>query len=91
MRGNRLGWSPTAPTVEKRIREALATPGRPGVRVIAKHFGVNPARCSGSAALSSRTRSRREAGQTVAGPRFRRIQVCPKDLPILIWQVGIGS
>ena len=27
---------------EKRIREALATPGRPGVRVIAKRFGVNP-------------------------------------------------
>jgi hypothetical protein len=26
---------------EKRIREALATPGRPGVRVIAKRFGVN--------------------------------------------------
>jgi predicted site-specific integrase-resolvase len=24
------------------IREALATPGRPGVRVIAKQFGVNP-------------------------------------------------
>ena len=24
------------------IREALATPGRPGVRVIAKQFGVDP-------------------------------------------------
>jgi DNA invertase Pin-like site-specific DNA recombinase len=31
-----------APALEKRIREALATPGRPGVRVIAKQFGVNP-------------------------------------------------
>ena len=30
------------PALEKRIREALATPGRPGVRVIAKQFGVNP-------------------------------------------------
>jgi hypothetical protein len=27
---------------EKRIREALAAPGRPGVRVIAKQFGVDP-------------------------------------------------
>jgi len=26
----------------KRIHEALATPGRPGVRVIAKRFGVDP-------------------------------------------------
>jgi hypothetical protein len=30
------------PHSKKRIREALATPGRPGVRVIAKQFGVNP-------------------------------------------------
>jgi len=37
--GKRL---PIAPALEKRIREALATPGRPGVRVIAKQFGVNP-------------------------------------------------
>src|SRR5262249_52049759 len=40
--GKRLGRPPIAPTLEKRIREALATPGRPGVRVIAKQFGVNP-------------------------------------------------
>jgi hypothetical protein len=26
----------------ERLPEALATPGRPGVRVIAKQFGVNP-------------------------------------------------
>jgi len=26
--GNRLGWPPIAPALEKRIREALATPGR---------------------------------------------------------------
>ncbi len=38
----RLGRPPIAPTLEKRIREALATPGRPGVRVIAKQFGINP-------------------------------------------------
>jgi hypothetical protein len=39
---NRLGWPPIAPALEKRIREVLATPGRPGVRVIAKRFGVDP-------------------------------------------------
>jgi len=37
-----FGWPPIAPTLEKRIREALATPGRPGIRVIAERFGVNP-------------------------------------------------
>ena len=40
--GKRLGRPPIAPALEKRIREALAAPGRPGVRVIAKRFGVNP-------------------------------------------------
>ena len=40
--GKRLGWPPIAPALEKRIREALATPGRPGIRVIAERFGVNP-------------------------------------------------
>ena len=39
--GKRLGRPPIAPALEKRIREALATPGRPGVRVIAERFGVN--------------------------------------------------
>jgi DNA invertase Pin-like site-specific DNA recombinase len=37
----RLGRPPIAPALEKRIREALATPGTPGVCVIAKQFGVN--------------------------------------------------
>jgi hypothetical protein len=41
-RGKRLARPPIALSLEKRIREALATPGRPGVRVIAKQFGVNP-------------------------------------------------
>jgi DNA invertase Pin-like site-specific DNA recombinase len=40
--GKRLGRPPLAPALEKRIREALATPGRPGIRVIAELFGVNP-------------------------------------------------
>ena len=34
--GKRLGRPPIAPALEKRIREALATPGRPGIRVIAE-------------------------------------------------------
>ena len=40
--GKRLGRPPIAPALEKRIRDALAAPGRPGVRVIAKQFGVDP-------------------------------------------------
>ena len=40
--GKENAWAPIAPALEKRIREALATPGRPGVRVIAKQFGVDP-------------------------------------------------
>ena len=46
------------PALKKRIREALANPGRPGVRVIAKQFGVNPRPSSASAALSRRKRRR---------------------------------
>jgi hypothetical protein len=30
------------PGTRKRIREALTTPGRPAVRVVAKQFGVDP-------------------------------------------------
>jgi DNA invertase Pin-like site-specific DNA recombinase len=40
--GKRLGRPPIALALEKRIREALATRGRPGIRVIAERFGVNP-------------------------------------------------
>ena len=39
--GKRLGRPSIASALEKRIREALATPGRPGIRVIAERFGVN--------------------------------------------------
>jgi hypothetical protein len=39
---NRIWGAEIAPALEKRIREALATPGRPGIRVIAERFGVNP-------------------------------------------------
>src|SRR5438132_5722383 len=40
--GKRLGRPPIATALEKRIREALATRGRPGIRFIAERFGVNP-------------------------------------------------
>jgi hypothetical protein len=48
-----------APELEERIRAALAVPGRPGVRVIARQFGVNPGPSSASAsvALSRQARS----------------------------------
>jgi hypothetical protein len=40
--GKRLGRPRIAPELEQRIRKALATPGRPGVRKIAERFGVDP-------------------------------------------------
>src|SRR5262245_26080194 len=40
--GKRLGRPPIAAELEKRIREALGEPGRPGVRKIAAKFGVDP-------------------------------------------------
>ncbi len=40
--GKRLGRPPIAPELEKRIREALDKPDRPGVRKIAEQFGVDP-------------------------------------------------
>jgi DNA invertase Pin-like site-specific DNA recombinase len=40
--GKHVGRPPIAPELEERIRAALAIPGRPGVRVIARQFGVNP-------------------------------------------------
>ena len=40
--GTRLGRPSIAPELEAKIKAALAKPGRPGVRVIAEQFGVNP-------------------------------------------------
>ena len=40
--GRQLGRPRIAPEMEERIRKALAIPGRPGVRVIAQQFGVDP-------------------------------------------------
>jgi DNA invertase Pin-like site-specific DNA recombinase len=39
--GKQLGRPRIAPELEERIRKALATPGRPGVRVIAAKHGVS--------------------------------------------------
>jgi hypothetical protein len=39
--GQRLGRPRIAPELEERIRKALTTPGRPGVRKIAERFGVD--------------------------------------------------
>jgi DNA invertase Pin-like site-specific DNA recombinase len=41
--GKTLGRPRIAHDLEERIRKALATSGRPGVRVIAQQFGVDPA------------------------------------------------
>jgi len=40
--GSGWGGLGSHPTLEERIRRALTTPGRPGVRKIAKRFGVDP-------------------------------------------------
>ena len=40
--GKHCGRPPLAPELVAQIREALAVPGRPGIRVIAKQFGVSP-------------------------------------------------
>jgi DNA invertase Pin-like site-specific DNA recombinase len=40
--GKQLGRPPIAPELEQQIRKALNEAGRPGVRVIAKRFKVNP-------------------------------------------------
>jgi DNA invertase Pin-like site-specific DNA recombinase len=40
--GKHCGRPPLAFELAKRIRQALAVPGRPGIRVIAKQFGESP-------------------------------------------------
>jgi DNA invertase Pin-like site-specific DNA recombinase len=40
--GKRLGRPRIPAETENAVRKALATPGRPGIRVIAERFGVNP-------------------------------------------------
>ena len=40
--GKRLGRPPISSELEERIKAALAVPGRPGIRVVAKQFGVSP-------------------------------------------------
>jgi hypothetical protein len=59
--GKRLGRPPIGLALEKRIREALAAPGRPGVRVIAKQFGVDPGTVQHQPPFRPRRRRRRLA------------------------------
>jgi DNA invertase Pin-like site-specific DNA recombinase len=40
--GKHCGRPPINPELAERIRKALAVGGRPGIRVIAKQFGVSP-------------------------------------------------
>ena len=40
--GKHCGRPPLAPELAERNRQAMAVPGRPGIRVIAKQFGVSP-------------------------------------------------
>jgi DNA invertase Pin-like site-specific DNA recombinase len=40
--GKHCGRPPLAPELAERIRQAMAVSGRPGIRVIAKQFGVSP-------------------------------------------------
>ena len=40
--GKHCDRPPLAPELAERIRQAMAVPGRPGIRVIAKQFGVSP-------------------------------------------------
>jgi len=40
--GKHCDRPPLAPELAERIRQAMAVPGRPGIWVIAKQFGVSP-------------------------------------------------
>ena len=40
--GKHCGRPPIKPELAERIRDAKTVPGRPGIRVIAKQFGVSP-------------------------------------------------
>ena len=40
--GKHCGRPPINPELAERIRKAMAVRGRPGIRVIAKQFGVSP-------------------------------------------------
>ena len=40
--GKHVGRPKLAPKLAQAIRDALSVPGRPGIRVIAKQFGVSP-------------------------------------------------
>src|SRR5262249_17730277 len=89
--GKRLGRPPIAPSLERRIREALAIPGRPSVRVIAKRFGVDPGTVqrisrplAGASVVSTdwplaeNVRELLDQLSLATSHRFRTIQVAPR-------------
>src|SRR5262249_26009083 len=64
--GKRLGRPPIPPHSRNESVRPWRLLGGPVSASLPNSLELTPARCSGSAALSSRTRSRCEAGQTVA-------------------------
>jgi hypothetical protein len=64
--GKRLGRPPSPPHSKNESVRLWRLLERPVCASLPNSLGLTPARCSGSAALSSRTRSRCEARQTVA-------------------------
>ena len=64
--GKRLGRPPIAPELERRIRDALAKPGRPGVRKIAERSGVDPATVQ---RISAPFRERKRTGRSRQAPQ----------------------
>src|SRR5262245_48151370 len=64
-----------APGLEKRTREALATPGRPGIRSLPSGSALIHRQCSASAALSTAQASPRhsDAAHTTAAGKLGRL------------------
>ena len=72
--GKRLGRPRIAPELEARIRKALAIPAGRACARSPSSSGSIPARCSGSAALSRRANSSREAPTLGRSPSLRPLQ-----------------
>jgi hypothetical protein len=64
--------------LQKRIREALATPGRPGIRVIAERFGVNPSTVQRTSCPEQPCRCARLLTPWQARPRYSSTDFCKR-------------
>jgi DNA invertase Pin-like site-specific DNA recombinase len=60
--GKRLARPPIDPKKRERIQGALRVPGRPGVRVVAKQFGVDPSTVQAINAEMARRLPKRRRG-----------------------------